>query len=58
MPVFHKELIEIRRDPRLLVFIVAFPVVLLILFGYALRLQLDNVTLAVFDEDHQLPRCS
>lgn len=54
-PVFAKELIEIRRDPRLVVFIFVFPVVLLILFGYALRLQLDNVTLAVFDEDRQLP---
>lgn len=55
VPVFRKELIEIRRDPRLMVFIVAFPVLLLILFGYALRLQLDNVTMAVFDEDRQLP---
>jgi ABC-2 type transport system permease protein len=55
VPVFWKELIEIRRDPRLVVFIFAFPVVLLVLFGYALRLQIDNVTLAVFDEDHQLP---
>jgi ABC-2 type transport system permease protein len=55
VPVFRKELIEIRRDPRLLVFIFAFPLLLLILFGYALRLQLDNVTLAVFDEDRQLP---
>lgn len=55
LPVFRKELIEIRRDPRLLVFIFAFPLLLLILFGYALRLQLDNVTLAVFDEDRQLP---
>jgi ABC-2 type transport system permease protein len=54
-PVFRKEFIEIRRDPRLMVFIIAFPVLLLILFGYALRLQLDNVTMAVFDEDHQLP---
>jgi ABC-2 type transport system permease protein len=55
VPVFRKELIEVRRDPRLVIFIFAFPVVLLILFGYALRLQLDNVTLAVFDEDRQLP---
>ncbi len=55
VPVFRKEIIEIRRDPRLVVFIVAFPVLLLLLFGYALRLQLDNVTMAVFDEDRQLP---
>jgi ABC-2 type transport system permease protein len=54
-PVFRKELIEIRRDPRLVVFILVFPVVLLVLFGFALRLQLDNVTMAVFDEDRQLP---
>jgi ABC-2 type transport system permease protein len=54
-PVVRKELIEIRRDPRLLGLIFATPVVLLILFGFALRLQLENVTMAVFDEDHQLP---
>jgi len=54
-PVFVKELIEIRRDPRLIVFVLVFPVALLLLFGFALRLQLDNVTLAVFDEDHQFP---
>jgi ABC-2 type transport system permease protein len=54
-PVFRKELIEIRRDPRLVAFILVFPIFLLILFGFALRLQLENVRLAVFDEDHQLP---
>jgi ABC-2 type transport system permease protein len=54
-PVFRKELIEIRRDPRLLVFIFVFPVALLILFGFALRLQLNDVTMAVFDEDRQFP---
>jgi len=54
-PIFAKELIEIRRDPRLVAFMFAFPVVLLLLFGFALRLQLQNVTLAVFDEDRQFP---
>lgn len=55
LPVVRKEVIEIRRDPRLIVLIFVTPVVLLVLFGFALRLQLDNVTMAVFDEDHQLP---
>ncbi len=54
-PVFTKELIEIRRDARLVVFMFVFPVALLLLFGFALRLQLKNVTLAVFDEDRQFP---
>lgn len=54
-PIFFKELIQIRRDPRLLVFMFVFPVALLLLFGFALRLQLSNVTLAVFDEDRQFP---
>ncbi|MEW6444340.1 MAG: ABC transporter permease [bacterium] len=51
VPVMRKEWIHIRRDPRLVVIILAGPVLLLILFGYALRLQPRNIPMAVLDED-------
>ncbi|MGH9390496.1 MAG: ABC transporter permease, partial [Vicinamibacteria bacterium] len=49
--VVRKEFIHIRREPRLAAFIVGFPAVFVLLFGYALRLQIENVPLAMFDED-------
>ena len=36
-------------------FIFVFPVALVILFGFALRLQLHDVTMAVYDQDRQFP---
>ena len=48
--VARKELIHIRRDPRSLGMGIAIPMLLLILFGYALTLDVDNVPLAVWDQ--------
>lgn len=49
--IFRKEFIQIMRDPRSLGMAIALPVLLLILFGYALTLDVDNVPLAVWDQD-------
>ena len=49
--IIAKEFIHIRRDPILLGFTVAFPLLLLLLFGYALRLRVENLTAAVWDRD-------
>jgi ABC-2 type transport system permease protein len=49
--IIMKEFIHIRRDPMLLVFTLAFPLLLLLLFGYALRLRIENLTAAVWDQD-------
>jgi drug efflux transport system permease protein len=48
----RKEFLHIRRDPQLIGFVLGLPVLLLILFGYALRLKVDNLTVAVWDQDH------
>lgn len=40
-----------RRDPQLIGFTLGFPVVLLVLFGYALRLKVDDLVVAVADHD-------
>ena len=47
--IIKKELLQLRRDPRLVALIVVMPLVLLILFGIALKLEPQNVRMAYFD---------
>jgi ABC-2 type transport system permease protein len=49
--VVAKEFVHIRRDRFMLVFMVGLPLLLLLLFGYALRLSVENLTAAVLDQD-------
>jgi ABC-2 type transport system permease protein len=49
--VIRKELIHVRREPRLVGYVVALPVMVLLLFGFALRLKVDNLVVAVCDQD-------
>lgn len=49
--VFRKELIHIRRDPRSLIQIILLPVMLLLLYGYALTLDIKHVTTAIYDQE-------
>lgn len=47
-----KEFIQIIRDPRSLALSLAIPMLLLILFGYALTLDVDNVPMIIWDQDN------
>lgn len=47
-----KEFRQIRRDARTLYLIFLFPVFLLILFGYALSLDVKNVKIAIKNNDN------
>jgi ABC-2 type transport system permease protein len=49
--ITKKEFIQICRDPRSLAMAIAIPMLLLILFGFALTLDVDNVRLAVWNQD-------
>jgi ABC-2 type transport system permease protein len=49
--IAKKEMIHILRDPRSLGMAIAIPMLLLILFGYALTLDVDHVETAVLDRD-------
>lgn len=51
VPVAKKEFRELRRDPVTLWIALVLPVVLLLVFGYAIRLDVENVPLAVLDND-------
>lgn len=49
--VVRKEFRELRRDPVTLGIAVLLPIVLLLVFGYAVRLDVRNIPLAVLDLD-------
>jgi ABC-2 type transport system permease protein len=48
--IARKEFIHILRDPRSLGMGIAIPMLLLMLYGYALTLDVDNVPLVVWDQ--------
>ena len=47
----HKETIHIVRDVRVIYLALGLPVVLLVLFGYAVSFDLDRLPIAVVDQD-------
>lgn len=49
--VARKEFLHILRDPRSLAMALALPFLMLLLFGYALSLDVDRVPLVVYDQD-------
>lgn len=51
LAVARKEVIQIRRDPRSLGMAFVIPMILLVLFGYALTLDVDNLQTIVYDQD-------
>ncbi len=52
--LMKKEFLQLRRDPRLIGFIIMAPVVLLILFGLALKLEPEHVKMAYVDNDRSI----
>ncbi|MBP2669280.1 MAG: hypothetical protein H6Q80_1482 [Deltaproteobacteria bacterium] len=50
LAIARKEFLHIRRDPRSMGMAVAIPMLLILLFGYALTLDVDNVPIAVWDQ--------
>ena len=50
LAIARKEFLHIRRDPRSMGMAVAIPMLLILLFGYALTLDVDNAPIAVWDQ--------
>lgn len=49
--ISRKEMLQLRRDPRSLALAFLVPVLLLVLFGYAITWDVDDIRTAVLDED-------
>jgi len=48
----EKEVVHILRDRQFLIFALGMPVVLILLFGYAVSFDIERVPLVVVDQDH------
>src|SRR3990172_9017892 len=49
--IARKEFIHVIRDPRTLVIILILPLFQLLMFGYALSFDIDNIPTGVYDSD-------
>lgn len=50
--IARKESLHIRRDPRSLGLAIGIPMLMILLFGYALTLDVEHVPLVAWDQDH------
>ncbi|MEJ2051941.1 MAG: ABC transporter permease [Calditrichota bacterium] len=48
----RKEMIHIRRDPRSIVLLFLLPLIMMMLYGYAINMDLKDVRVGVLDQDH------
>ncbi len=51
LAVTRKEAIQIRRDPRSLIIVLAMPLILVLLFGYGVSLDLKHLPIYVYDRE-------
>ena len=52
--IIKKEVRQLRRDTRLLAVIFSFPVLLLIMFGYAVNFDVKHIKVAIYDQDRSI----
>src|SRR5205085_12563993 len=55
LAIIERELRRFRRSPALMVMSLVFPIMQLIVLGYAFGGQVRNLKLAIVDQDHRLP---
>ena len=51
-PIIRKEFIHIIRDPRSLYLAIFLPIILLILFGYAITFDIRHIPIGIIDQDN------
>lgn len=52
LPFVRKEFRHIFRDGRSMLILLVYPVILIVLFGYAVTTEVKNVRVAVLDSSH------
>ena len=52
--IAQKELYHILRDFRSLIIVIVMPIMMIFLYGYAINMDIENVTLAVVDFDRSV----
>jgi len=51
LSIIKKEIIQIKRDPPSLIMAFVLPIIMLLIFGYAVTTDVEHIKTAVFDED-------
>ncbi|SHK62665.1 ABC transporter permease [Paramaledivibacter caminithermalis] len=49
--IVKKEFIHIKRDRASLIIAIAMPLIFILIFGYAVNTDVENIDIAVFDQD-------
>ncbi len=52
LAIANKEILHILRDPRTLAIVFAMPVMMVLLFGYALNMDVKHIPVAIIDQDN------
>jgi ABC-2 type transport system permease protein len=52
LSIFRKEITHILRDPQSLAMVILMPVLMLLLYGYAITLDMKRIDTAILDESH------
>ena len=52
--ILQKEFLHILRDPRSLAIVFLLPVMMILLYGYAITFDVTNITTVVYDRDKSL----
>src|SRR2546427_12106546 len=55
MAILERELRRFRRSPALIIMSLIFPIIQLIVLGYAFGGQVRNLKLGIVDHDHRVP---
>lgn len=51
LSIIKKEIIQIKRDPPSLIMAFVLPIIMLLIFGYAVTTDVEHIKTAVFDQD-------
>lgn len=51
LAIAKKEIRQLKRDTRMLFVLFAFPVILLVIFGYAINFDVHHIKMAIYDQD-------